>query len=155
MNIDDFNALLESEASITLTNPLKPDVAEVAVAHPDYDPEFPFLCLPQNIADALGLVQVDVKYLLDDADDEDEDAEAEAQPYPYVGPVQVMLAGKPAFCGAVVRGDRVVVGALAVLDLSMSTTDGHEQYLSLPDLADLEDADIEQIQEEFSKLLRK
>ena len=90
-------------AMLTLRNPRYPELPPVEV-EALADTGSTFLCVPAAVAEALRLETYDHK----DATI----ADGSRRRVPYVGPVEVRFKNRVALGGALVMGDRVLLGAI-------------------------------------------
>ena len=80
------------------------------------DTGFLHLCMPQDVRDRLQLDKVGDKEVLL--------ADGSTRIVPYVGPVEIRFKNRAGFVGAVVMGDRVVVGAIPMDDMDLVVIPG-------------------------------
>ena len=104
-------------AKLQLSNPREPalDALEVPALA---DTGSVFLCIPESVRLQLRLEILeyrDVKL-----------ADGSYASYPYAGPVKVFLKNRTGFMGALVLGDEVLLGAIALedMDLVVNPRDG-------------------------------
>jgi clan AA aspartic protease len=69
------------------------------------------LCLPQHVCDRLRLEKLTEREVIL--------ADGSARRVPYVGPVEIRFKNRAGFVGALVMGDEVVLGAIAMEDLDL------------------------------------
>ena len=69
------------------------------------------LCIPQQVCDQLQLEKLTEREVLL--------ADGSKKIVPYVGPVEVRFKGRAGFVGALVMGDQVLLGAIAMEDLDL------------------------------------
>ena len=69
------------------------------------------LCIPQRICDRLQLQKVDEREVLL--------ADGSTKLVPYVGPVEIRFKSRAAYVGAIVIGDRVLVGAIPMQEMGL------------------------------------
>jgi clan AA aspartic protease len=69
------------------------------------------VCIPQHVCDRLGLEKLGEREVML--------ADGSSLIVPYVGPLEVRFKNRAGFVGALVMGDRVVVGAIAMEDLDL------------------------------------
>ena len=98
-------------AMLTLRNPRHPDLPPVEV-EALADTGATFLCVPADVAEVLRLENIDGRK-------EAVLADGRRQSVPYVGPVEVRFKGRVAFGGALVIGDRVLLGAIPMEDMDL------------------------------------
>ena len=68
-----------------------------------FDPGVLHLCIPQRVCDRLQLERI-----------------GERRRLPYVGPLEVRIAGSAGFVGALVTGEKVVLGAIPLQTLELA-----------------------------------
>ena len=96
---------------ITLRNPRYPELPPVEV-EALADTGATFLCVPAEIATALRLEPVDDRK-------EAVLADGRRQSVPYVGPLEIRFKGRVAYGGALVIGERVLLGAIPMEDMDL------------------------------------
>ena len=97
-------------AMLSLSNPRQPELPRVeveALAHTGAA----FLCVPAAVAEALRLETADRKEAVL--------ADGRRQSVPYVGPVEMRFKNRVAFGGALVMGERVLLGAIPMEDMDL------------------------------------
>jgi len=95
---------------ITLRNPLlagHPPIVTQALVDTGAMP----LCIPEHIALQLKLEEVEKR--------EATIADGSKRSVSYVGPLQVFFDNRSSFCGAMVLGDTVLFGAIAMEDMDL------------------------------------
>ncbi len=97
-------------AMLTLRNPRYPELPPVEV-EALADTGATFLCVPATIAEALRLEVYDRKDALV--------ADGSRQWFPYAGPVEVHFGNRVALGGAIVTGERVLLGAIPMEDMDL------------------------------------
>ena len=95
---------------LTLRNPRHPDLPAVEVEAP-VDTGATFLCVPAAIAEALRLEIYDHK--------EATIADGSRRRLPYMGPLEVHFKNRVALGGALVMGERVLLGAIPMEDMDL------------------------------------
>ena len=95
---------------LTLRNPRYPDLPAVE-AEALVDTGSTFLCVPAAIAEALRLEV----YAHKDATI----ADGSPRRVPYMGPLEVRFKNRVALGGALVRGERVLLGAIPMKDIDL------------------------------------
>lgn len=95
---------------IELRNPLRPDLAPLAVAALA-DTGAMYLCLPAAVAGSLGLAELERR----DATL----ADGSRRLVPYGGPVEVRFGNRRCFVGAMLMGDEVLLGAIPMEDMDL------------------------------------
>ena len=98
-------------AMITLRNPRYPDLPPVEV-EALADTGATFLCVPADVAEALRLENIDGRK-------EAVLADGRRQSVPYVGPLEIRFKGRVAYGGALVMGERVLLGAIPMEDMDL------------------------------------
>jgi clan AA aspartic protease len=94
---------------VHLRNPRNPALALEADALADSAALH--VCIPQHVCDALSLEKVNEREVLL--------ADGSKRIVPYVGPLEIRFKNRAGFLGALVMGDRVLVGAIAMEDLDL------------------------------------
>jgi clan AA aspartic protease len=97
-------------ATLTLKNPRARQLGVMEV-HALVDSCCTYLCIPEFIRAQLNLEVVDVKST--------ELADGSHKLAPYVGPIEVRFKDRMAFCGALVMGDQVLLGAVPMEDMDL------------------------------------
>ena len=95
---------------LTLRNSRYPDLSAVE-AEALADTGATFLCIPMAVAEALQLETHDHK--------EATIADGSKRRVPYVGPLEVRFKNRVAFGGALVIGERVLLGAIPMEDMDL------------------------------------
>ena len=72
------------------------------------DDKYSHLAIPAELAAQMKLTVLGTRMI---------DLDGKKMHVPYVGPVEFYFAGRAGFCGAIVTGDRVVVGRIPRLDI--------------------------------------
>jgi len=97
-------------ARVTLANPRRPDLAPVEV-DALADTGAVHLCIPQHIVIQLGLEEFDQREVVV--------ADGTRHTVPYVGPLSIAVANRKGLGGAMVLGDRVLLGAIPMEDMDL------------------------------------
>ena len=97
-------------AMLTLRNPRRPELPAVEV-EALADTGATFLCIPARIAEALQLESGDRKEAVL--------ADGRRQSVPYVGPVEMHFKNRVAYGGALILGERVLLGAIPMEDMDL------------------------------------
>lgn len=97
-------------APLRLVNPRRPEQPPMAV-EALVDTGAIHLCLPPGIAAALGLETCSERPVTL--------ADGSQRTVPYVGPLEVRFGDRACFVGALVLGDRVLMGAVPIEDLDL------------------------------------
>jgi clan AA aspartic protease len=95
---------------ITLRNPRYPDQHAVEV-DALADTGSVHMCIPQHVAIQLRLEQYDVKEVTI--------ADGTTRMAPYVGPIETRFKNRVGLGGALVLGDQVLLGAIAMEDMDL------------------------------------
>ncbi len=95
---------------LTLRNPRYPDLPAIEV-EALADTGATFLCVPIEVAAALRLETYDYK--------ETTIADGSRRRVPYVGPLEVCFKNRVALGGALVIGERVLLGAIPMEDMDL------------------------------------
>ena len=95
---------------ISLRNPRYPDLTAVE-AEALADTGTMQLCVPEHVAVQLRLERYDIK--------EVRIADGSWRSVPYMGPVEVRFKNRVSFGGALVFGDQVLLGAIAMEDMDL------------------------------------
>ena len=90
------------------------------------------LCIPEHIALQLKLDEAEKREVTI--------ADGTKKVVPYVGPVQITLENRGSFCGAMVLGDAVLLGAIAMEDLDLVISPQHRRIEVNPDSPNLAQA---------------
>lgn len=99
-----------SYVMLTLRNPRHPELPAVQV-EALADTGSVHLCLPQSVAEALGLEEQDRQSVTI--------ADGSRRTVSYVGPVEMRFENRVGFGGALVMGDQVLLGALPLADMDL------------------------------------
>ena len=95
---------------LTFRNPRYPEIPPMDV-EALADTGSTFLCVPAAVAEALRLEVHDRKDAIV--------ADGSRQRFPYVGPVEVHFGNRVALGGALVTGERVMLGAIPMEDMDL------------------------------------
>ena len=95
---------------LTLRNPRYPDLPPVE-AEALADTGATFLCVPAAVAEVLRLETYEHR--------EATIADGSRRRVPYVGPLEVRFKNRTAFVGALVMGERVLLGAIPMEDMDL------------------------------------
>jgi hypothetical protein len=96
--------------SLILKNPRRPDLPPVAV-EAFADPGVWHLCMPEPLWSHLALEAMDARDVTR--------ADGTTIAVPYVGPLEVRFKHRMGCTGALVMGDRVVLGAMPLADMDL------------------------------------
>ncbi len=97
-------------ADLVMRNPRAPSLVHIetrALA----DSGALFLCIPEHVRLQLALETIDHK--------EVSLADGSRRRVPYVGPVELRFKNRIGFCGALVMGDQVLLGAIPMEDMDL------------------------------------
>ena len=97
-------------AKIQLKNPRKPDLAAIEIDAPA-DTGAVHLCIPEHIKIQLELEEIEKKDVAL--------ADGSEKLVPYVGPIELKFKKRTGFCGALVMGDQVLLGAIPMEDMDL------------------------------------
>ncbi|MEP7242264.1 MAG: clan AA aspartic protease [Gammaproteobacteria bacterium] len=95
---------------LTLKNPRLPHL-RVMEARALVDSGCTYLCIPESVRVELGLEINESKPVFL--------ADGSQKFVPYVGPIEVRFKDRVAFCGALVMGDQVLLGAVPMEDMDL------------------------------------
>lgn len=99
-----------SQATVRLGNPRDPS-RPALTARAVVDPDAMHLRIPWRVARQLGLKPVDRRELADQT--------GQRRSVPYVGPIEVRYGDRRCFVGAVVLGEEVSLGLLALEEMDL------------------------------------
>ncbi|MFZ5628184.1 MAG: clan AA aspartic protease [Spirochaetota bacterium] len=97
-------------AKIELSNPKLPDLASYT-ADALVDTGAFMLCIPEHVRLQLNLAELEKREVTL--------ADNTKQLCPYVGPIMIRFANRSCFTGALVLGDRVLLGAIPLEDMDL------------------------------------
>jgi clan AA aspartic protease len=97
-------------ARVTLANPRRPELVPVEV-DALADTGAVHLCIPEHIAIQLALDEFDRREVII--------ADGSRRTVPYVGPLSVGVANRKGLTGAMVLGDKVLLGAIPMEDMDL------------------------------------
>jgi clan AA aspartic protease len=97
-------------ANLQLSNPREPALAPIEVAALA-DTGSVFLCIPEHVRLQLKLEALETR--------EVKLADGSRATYPYVGPLVVRFKNRTGFMGALVIGDEVLLGAIAMEEMDL------------------------------------
>ena len=99
-----------TNAHLILKNPRRPDLQSMeAVALADTGSVF--LCIPPSVQIQLALEETEKREVTL--------ADGSTQSVPYVGPVELHFKNRSCYCGAIVLGDQVLLGAIPMEDMDL------------------------------------
>ena len=97
-------------ANIMLKNPRQPELKPMQV-RALADTGAVHMVIPENVAAQMGLEQLDTRGVIL--------ADGTSRKVPYVGPIQVCFENRFSFTGALVAGNEVLLGAVAMEDMDL------------------------------------
>jgi clan AA aspartic protease len=100
-------------AQLTLSNPREPQLLAIEV-RALADSGSTYVCLPEHVAIQLRLETLYEREVTI--------ADGSRRLCPYVGPLQVRFDGRACFTGALVLGEEVLLGAIAMEDMDLVIT---------------------------------
>ena len=106
-------------ADIKLSNPVKPEQLPMEV-NCLVDCGSTFLCIPQHVANQLGLKEQQKREIIL--------ADETAKLVPYVGPIKIEFENSICFVGAMVLGDKCLLGVVPMEDMDLVV---HPRYFKL------------------------
>ena len=109
---------------IMLKNPRYPDLHPMKVKAL-VDTGAITMCVPEHVALQLKLEEVEKR--------EATIADCSKPSVHYVGPLQVFFDNRSSFCGAMVLGDTVLLGAIAMEDMDLVISPKHQRIEVNPD----------------------
>jgi clan AA aspartic protease len=109
---------------ITLRNPRYPELRPI-VTKALVDTGAITLCIPEHVALQLKLDEAEKREVTI--------ADGTKRSVSYVGPVQVFFDNRSSFCGAMVLGDTVLLGAIAMEDMDLVISPKHQRIEVNPD----------------------
>ena len=109
---------------ITLRNPRCPELQPMIVKAL-VDTGAVTMCVPEHVALQLKLEEVEKR--------EATIADGSKRSVSYVGPLQVFFVNRSSFCGAMVLGDTVLLGAIAMEDMDLVISSKHQRIEVNPD----------------------
>ena len=112
-----------SYADISLANARQPDLKALTV-RALADTGGLHLCVPTHVALQLGLEEIERREVTL--------ADGSRQAVPYVGPIHLRFANRSGFMGAMVLGDEVLLGAIAMEDLDLVVHPGTRSVIPNP-----------------------
>lgn len=83
------------------------------------------LCLPQHIANQLGLEAQEFR--------EATTADGSVHKVPYAGPVEVCFEDRHCYVGALIMGDDVLLGAVPMEDMDLIVSPAHRKVVVNPE----------------------
>src|SRR5258705_2674846 len=113
-----------ARARVKLTNPRIPDLAPVEV-DALADTGAVHLCIPEHIAVQLKLEESDRREVTL--------ADGSRRSVSYVGPIEVRVANRRGFTGAMVLGNEVLLGAIPMEDMDLVVNPKTQQVIANPE----------------------
>ena len=95
---------------IALSNPLMPDLPPI-ITRAQVDVTTMVMRLPASLATQLQLEEAEKREVTI--------ADGSKKSVPYAGPIQTTFKNRGSFCGAMVMGDTVLLGAIAMEDMDL------------------------------------
>ena len=96
--------------SVTLSNPTRPELEPLPVSALA-DSGAVHLCIPEHLAIQLQLAELERREVML--------ADGRRRSVPYVGPVEVRFGNRRCFTGAMVLGNKVLLGAIPMEDMDL------------------------------------
>jgi len=109
---------------ITLRNPRYPELRPLVV-NALVDTGAVTLCIPEHVAFQLKLDELEKREVTI--------SDGSRKWVPYVGPIQTTFENRGSFCGAMVLGDTVLLGAIAMDDMDLVISPKHQRIEVNPD----------------------
>ena len=118
---------------ITLRNPRYPDLRPIVVKAL-VDTGAVTLCVPEHIALQLKLEEVEKREVTI--------ADGSRRSVSYAGPLQVHFDNRSSFCGAMILGDTVLLGAIAMEDMDLVISPKQQRIEVNPDSPNFAQANV-------------
>ncbi|MBM4024217.1 MAG: clan AA aspartic protease [Planctomycetes bacterium] len=112
------------QVDVSLSNPKEPALKPVQV-HALVDTGASTLCIPEHVRIQLGLEELERREVIV--------ANGKREVVPYVGPVQITCLGRSCYTGALVLGDRVLLGAVPMEDMDLVISPTKQQVTPNPE----------------------
>ena len=109
---------------VSLSNPKEPTLKPVQV-RALVDTGASTLCIPEHVRIQLDLQELERREVTV--------ANGKKEVVPYVGPVQITCLGRSCYAGALVLGDRVLLGAVPMEDMDVVISPTKEQVMPNPE----------------------
>ena len=109
---------------VSLANPQKPELRPVET-QALVDTGAIMLCIPEHVSIQLGLEELERREVTV--------AKGKKEVVPYVGPVKLTCLGRSCYAGALVLGDRVLLGAIPMEDLDLVIEPARRQVTVNPE----------------------
>ena len=111
-------------AEIELSNPTRPALAPLVV-QTLVDTGAVTICIPDHVAVQLQLEPIETRDVTT--------ADGRAHTVPYVGPIRIKFQNRSCFTGALVIGDRVLLGAVPMEDMDLVVSPNRQTITVNPD----------------------
>lgn len=111
-------------ANIQLSNPKKPDLRPLSVKAM-VDTGAVMLCIPEHVAVQLQLEEIEKREVTV--------ADGRRCTVPHVGPIQIRFENRTCFTGALVLGESVLMGAIALEDMDVVISPSGETIIVNPE----------------------
>ena len=112
------------KVDLVLSNPEKPTLKPVRV-QALVDTGAITLCIPEHVRIQLDLQEAERREVTV--------ANGKKEVVPYVGPVKISCLGRSCYAGALVLGDRVLLGAVPMQDMDLVISPTKEQVTANPE----------------------
>jgi len=112
------------KVDVVLSNPGKPELKPVQVSAL-VDTGAITLCIPEHVRIQLDLQEAERREVTV--------ANGTKEVVPYVGPVKISCLGRSCYAGALVLGDRVLLGAVPMQDMDLVISPTKEQVTPNPE----------------------
>ena len=112
------------KVDVVLSNPEKPKLKPVQ-AQALVDTGAITLCIPEHVRIQLDLQEAERREVTV--------ANGKKEVVPYVGPVKITCLGRSCYAGALVLGDRVLLGAVPMQDMDLVISPTKEQVTPNPE----------------------
>jgi clan AA aspartic protease len=101
------------------------------------------MCIPKHIMVQLGLRELEQRAV--------KTADGNETTVPYVGPLMVSFASRNSFCGALVLGDEVLMGAIPMEDMDLIVSPLRGTLTVSPDSPNIPTVRVKRVAEEIKK----
>ena len=118
---------------VSLANPKEPALKPVQV-RALVDTGASTLCIPEHVKIQLDLHELERREVTV--------ANGKKEVVPYVGPVQITCLGRSCYTGALVLGDRVLLGAVPMEDMDLVISPTKEQVMPNPESPNIPSATV-------------
>jgi len=108
---------------VSLSNPQRPELRAVQV-HALVDTGAITLCIPEHVKIQLDLQELERREVTV--------ANGKKEVVPYVGPIKIASLGRSCYGGALVLGDRVLLGAIPMEDMDLMISPTRQQVTVNP-----------------------